>query len=249
MSALGRLETWIQSLVEEPFRRLSSRRIQPVEIARRLAVAIDDHVLVTDSRPLAANSYVVELSSEDYVALDGVSSLLRSELALFVTDHARDRDYQLVGEVLIALRSDAAMPVGRVVVTGKFTEDWQQTPEVGQTRVLPTILRSAPARSGRARLSDPNSRKSWVLQSDQALLIGRDADSDIAIDDASVSRTHARVRQITLPGKSVVAIEVEDLGSTNGTTIDSREISVAVVTAGGSLRVGDVTLFLDEAKA
>jgi pSer/pThr/pTyr-binding forkhead associated (FHA) protein len=64
------------------------------------------------------------------------------------------------------------------------------------------------------------------------LIIGRE-NADLSIDDAEVSRRHAAVR---LEGGQ---LEVEDLGSSNGTFVDGSRIEGAVRVGGGAkIRVG-----------
>jgi hypothetical protein len=68
------------------------------------------------------------------------------------------------------------------------------------------------------------------------LVIGRQ-DADITIDDAEISRRHAVVRRI--PG----ALEVEDLGSANGTFVDGERIAGATRVGGGAkIRLGATML-------
>jgi hypothetical protein len=64
--------------------------------------------------------------------------------------------------------------------------------------------------------------------------IGRDPSCDIAIEDASISRTHARVSPVG--GQW----HVEDLESGNGTFLDSLRVHQAVLPLSSTLQVGDV---------
>jgi transcriptional regulator with GAF, ATPase, and Fis domain len=77
---------------------------------------------------------------------------------------------------------------------------------------------------------------------ERALLLGRlgGSDLDLALDDGKMSRRHARV------ARSGDALVVEDLGSTNGTSVDGARISRrTVVHIGGVLRAGN-SLFVVE---
>jgi pSer/pThr/pTyr-binding forkhead associated (FHA) protein len=77
------------------------------------------------------------------------------------------------------------------------------------------------------------------------LVLGRQA-ADLVIEDAQVSRRHASVR----PAGD--ALEVEDLGSKNGTWVNGGRIAGAVrVASGDRVRVGDSTfqVELDPASA
>lgn len=72
---------------------------------------------------------------------------------------------------------------------------------------------------------------------DSELSIGRALDATVPVDDAMVSRRHARVfRQ----GQDIV---IEDLGSSNGTFVNAeRLIGRRVLTRGDVVTVGEVTL-------
>ncbi|MCZ7552248.1 MAG: FHA domain-containing protein [Anaerolineales bacterium] len=63
----------------------------------------------------------------------------------------------------------------------------------------------------------PNPGKIFELVQDE-LTIGRDITNRIVINDAEVSRKHAR---LTLQSGAYV---IEDLGSTNGTFVDSQRL-------------------------
>lgn len=74
------------------------------------------------------------------------------------------------------------------------------------------------------------------------ILIGRDeGECLLHLSDASVSRRHARVTMAS--DKTVV---VQDLGSTNGTAINGRQIERGFLQVGGHLEVGAVGLRLEQ---
>ena len=97
----------------------------------------------------------------------------------------------------------------------------------------------------------PGQRDNWVrlmeeaiipFQSSQGMVIGRAADQcDLVVAHATVSRRHAR---LSLAGD---ALQVEDLGSTNGTAIGGKALGAGapvVLHAGNKLRLGDVELLV-----
>jgi predicted component of type VI protein secretion system len=72
-----------------------------------------------------------------------------------------------------------------------------------------------------------------TLEVEQEVVIGRE-NADLTISDPEISRRHALVRPIER------GIEVEDLGSTNGTFVNGKRIGEAVeLTVGGTVRVGN----------
>lgn len=71
------------------------------------------------------------------------------------------------------------------------------------------------------------------------MVIGR-AEGDVLIDDPEVSRRHAAVRP------AGEGLEIEDLGSTNGTIVNGRRIQgIATISPGAVIRLGQTTLELE----
>src|SRR4051794_517333 len=67
------------------------------------------------------------------------------------------------------------------------------------------------------------------------LAVGRAVDNDIVLDDPSLSRKHAKIYR-----RSAAEIEVEDLGSSNGTFINQRKIGRGTAHPGDTLRFGEL---------
>jgi class 3 adenylate cyclase len=81
-----------------------------------------------------------------------------------------------------------------------------------------------------------------LMSRTQGMVIGRAADQcDLVVAHATVSRRHAR---LSLTGD---ALQVEDLGSTNGTALGGKMLRAgepAVLRAGNRLKLGDVDLLV-----
>ena len=78
--------------------------------------------------------------------------------------------------------------------------------------------------------SGPSAGRS--VEVDREIVVGRDS-ADLTIDDAEMSRRHAVVRPVER------GVEIEDLGSMNGTFVNGRQISGAhLLTTSGTLKVG-----------
>ncbi|HKZ70832.1 MAG TPA: FHA domain-containing protein [Anaerolineales bacterium] len=79
----------------------------------------------------------------------------------------------------------------------------------------------------------PNVGKSFEMVKD-VMTMGRDMSNDIVINDAEASRHHAR---LTKQGSSYV---IEDLGSTNGTFVNSARLSTPrTLSAGDVIGIGE----------
>jgi S1-C subfamily serine protease len=79
-----------------------------------------------------------------------------------------------------------------------------------------------------------------VVELDHSVVLGRGEECDIVLDDEKASRRHARV---TVAGTGTV--EVEDLGSTNGTYVDGARIGARTpLRAGSTLTIGNTVLVI-----
>ena len=77
------------------------------------------------------------------------------------------------------------------------------------------------------------------LESDEnEITIGRDADSDIQIDNVAVSRKHAIIR------KAPNYYYIEDLNSTNGTFVNEKHIVKKVLYKDDEITIGKHTLLV-----
>jgi pSer/pThr/pTyr-binding forkhead associated (FHA) protein len=78
----------------------------------------------------------------------------------------------------------------------------------------------------------------WILQ--LPAVVGRTPEADVQIGDPSISRRHC---QFFLNGEG--ALSVRDFDSMNGTYIDDRKVSRAVLKPGDIVRAGSVSLKLE----
>jgi predicted component of type VI protein secretion system len=77
----------------------------------------------------------------------------------------------------------------------------------------------------------PTPGKAYPLEKDD-MLIGREANNDVVINDPEVSRKHAR---LYIQGGNMI---LEDLGSTNGTSVNGQRLTGPYV-----LRAGEIITF------
>ncbi len=83
----------------------------------------------------------------------------------------------------------------------------------------------------------------YFVLSSNVTTIGRHADSDITLDDITVSRRHSEIHQSS--GQYIV----RDAGSLNGTYVNQRRIDVVEIQQGDELQVGKYRLvFLESAE-
>jgi hypothetical protein len=100
--------------------------------------------------------------------------------------------------------------------------------------------RSAPAHGARlVAVNPPEPVAAEYSVMKQEVTLGRGEDNDLVIPHASVSRSHALIRQ------RGHGYEVSDLGSTNGTFVNNQRVNGSVpLEDGAELRLGEVAFIL-----
>ena len=93
----------------------------------------------------------------------------------------------------------------------------------------------------RARLIDTTNNRAYDLASAR-LLIGRESKNDIAVHDVNASRTHAELR---FEPQGVWT--VTDLGSTNGTLVNGREVATQPLSEGDRITIGMMNFMFTQA--
>ena len=93
----------------------------------------------------------------------------------------------------------------------------------------------------RARLIDTTNNRAYDLASAR-LLIGRESKNDIAVHDVNASRTHAELR---FEPQGVWT--TTDLGSTNGTLVNGREVATQPLSEGDRITIGMTNFMFTQA--
>jgi len=108
------------------------------------------------------------------------------------------------------------------------------------TRVVPHIVLHFEGADSAGQKYGFDVALSRLMAAAQGMVIGRAAEQcDLVVAHATVSRRHAR---LSLAGET---LQVEDLGSTNGTAVNGTALSAgtpAMLQVGAKLRLGDVEL-------
>ncbi|MDQ3955108.1 MAG: zinc-ribbon and FHA domain-containing protein [Actinomycetota bacterium] len=81
----------------------------------------------------------------------------------------------------------------------------------------------------------PNAGSKFFLDT-EATIIGRHPDSDIFLDDITVSRRHAEIR------REPTAFSLSDVGSLNGTYVNRERVEKAELRTGDEVQVGKFKL-------
>jgi hypothetical protein len=247
VSVLRNLEAKLEGLVGGAFSRAFRSKVEPVEIARKLAKEMQDNQTRSISHTYVPNLYTVWLSPEDRGHFEGYEDGLKKELSDYLLEHARTEGLALVTRPTIEFETDdrlslgefgiqaqliqapeeeqADWPVEAGAAAGDFGHTMVYSPDRSARKLAP---RDAP-RGGRALFVGEDKR---AVLSGSRLVIGRSRDCDITVEDANVSRRHAELRNED--GRWVVA----DLGSTNGVKVNGRRVEQAALEPGDEVVFG-----------
>jgi len=252
MSVLRNLEARLEGLVEGVFNRAFSSRVQPVEIARKLAKEMDAHKTASVSRVYAPNQYTVWLSTEDHTRLEGYERSLAHELSAYLLEHARRQNYALLTRPEVIIEVDDRLRLGEFGIQPRLVKPPSrqgESPEQGShgnTMVYTAPAketrseRRAPARdlvATKAILSFPDRRH---LLAGPTAVLGRSRESDCVVDDQNVSRRHAELRRDPRGDWQIV-----DLNSTNGIKVNGRQVESSRLAPGDEVMLGTARFVFD----
>ncbi len=238
-------------MVEGVFSRAFSSRVQPVEIARKLAKEMDANKTASVNSVFVPNSYTVWLSPDDHERLEGYERSLAQDLAKYLLEHARRNDYGLPTRPEVKLDVDDRLRLGEFGIQARLVKppahqgEHPSQGEAGQTMVYSTPPKQPKRRAGVAgRLTETRAIVSfegrrYVLHGPLAVL-GRSRDCDCVFSDQNVSRRHAELRRSGNGDWQVV-----DLGSTNGVKVNGRSVATTRLAPGDEISLGTARFTFD----
>jgi len=224
MSILSDFEDRVGGALEGAFASVFRSPVQPSEIAKALARAMDDGRVTGVGKVYAPVSYIVSLSIEDSDNFGAFTTTLAGELSTYLVDHAREHVYHLTEKPRVVFVEDEDLRLGRFRVSADLAfEDADEEFEPGLStesvydHEADGADEPAPALAGLATVTVGDSDHDVALRGDR-MVIGRVSSCDICISDANVSRRHAAI--VCRDGEWYI----EDLDSTNGTLLNGRPI-------------------------
>jgi hypothetical protein len=210
-------ERRLERLVEGTFAKAFRAGLEPVEIGRKIARALDTGRMIgVRGAWVVPNDIVVYLSADDLGRFSNYTEVLSRELADAARQHARDEGYHFLGPVTVALLEDDDL-------------------RAGQLEVVAEVVEGASAHLGSLVL--PDGRR--VQLGDEPAVIGRLPDCAVSLADSQVSRRHAEIR----PAGGGFA--VADLGSMNGTTVNGVAVREQQLEDGDEIGVGSTTIVFE----
>jgi hypothetical protein len=233
VSALGRFEQFMESIVEGSARRLFRSKITAAEVARRLERAMASHQMITVDRVVVPSFYRAYLNPEDFQAFDAIQADLEREMANYLRDLAQERRWTLLQHPVVDVAPDPAVSRHSIQVEVELASLPQATPqaETEGTQVIqrPALGGQAPARISAALvLQTPHGVQRFALDN-SPVTIGRGLHNDIILEDPRVSRQHAQIRF-----KSRRFL-IADQGSMNGSYVNGIPITTEHVLHHGDI--------------
>lgn len=247
MRILTKLERLIGSTLEGTSSSLFRQKLSPVDLESRLEDAMVDNSRPSRGGRIAPNSYLVTMNPDTYESSFGSMAGLDRHCAHVLNNIAARKGYTLL-HPRIAVSFDTNGSLGRRDIDVQASFD---APAAEERMVPPAPVHRPPAEHTRV-FTPPPATTPWylvVVTGDLAgerfpiregvTTLGRGGDNDIALHDQHVSRRHAIVE------RHGNALEIRDIGSSNGTDVNGHKVPEAVLRAGDLVTLANVTLRLD----
>ncbi|MDH3226007.1 MAG: FHA domain-containing protein [Thermoleophilia bacterium] len=146
---LRTIEQRIESIVERTFGRAFRSRLQPVELARKLAREMEHHKTVSVSRVYVPNEFTVYLSPSDREEFSSYEASLTSELGSYLSQHAKAEGLSLVSDPAVVFETDEDLRIGEFGIACRMAE----APDPDEPSMRPAVpaaphgtpIRTAPA--------------------------------------------------------------------------------------------------------
>ena len=241
----------LEGMVEGGFGRAFKSSVQPVEIAHKLGKEMGDHKTVGVSNIYVPNEFDVYLGRDDYEQLVAIRDSLKVELANYVTAFARREGWTLAAPPHIELHKDTDLRLGEFGIAAHTVSAPGPPPAAAavgaaglgaaalndQTLLYRESAAASRPRAGmRALLRGANAEYSLDRE---ISVIGRSRRCDVVLGDPNVSRQHAEIRR---QGDGFLLV---DLGSTNGTRVNRRDIKQVVLQHGDRIEFGTSELVFE----
>jgi hypothetical protein len=247
---LARFERLMQQAVEGSVRRVFATTIQPVQLAKAAARAMEQSQAIGVYGPQVPNAYRLRLAPSDLARFADYSATLSHELSRYLADYARERGLRPIAEPRVELVEDTTLRVGSIHAEARFVDLAPALQSEVETAIEGTRqLRLADLASAQSAVMVPaaaadailwlldGSGERYALEPQAGIVrVGRGVDNDLVLDNQRVSRYHAHLRWM---GSNWL---VYDLDSTNGTWIDQHRVLSAqpqVLGHGSTLKLGD----------
>ena len=122
MGFLRRVESKLEGVFEGGIGRTFKSNVQPVELARKLAKEMDDNKVISVQTVYVPNAYTVYLAPEDREQFVAYEARLRTELAGYLSEHARREGYTLPNRARVMIETADELDVGTFGIAAEMEE-------------------------------------------------------------------------------------------------------------------------------
>ncbi|MEA2498292.1 MAG: hypothetical protein QOH26_697 [Actinomycetota bacterium] len=249
------IEQRLEGLVEGFFTRVFRSGLQPIEVGRRILREMAEGKTLSVNKVYAPNEFEVQMGPDDYSRFAQMEAGLVKEFSELVIESAKDNRWNLMGLPKITFVEVEGLGKGSYRVDASFAADPDQVQHVSTREPSGDLDASGamPAASAKKLGVGSDAPQLLVLDSDgkpaerisitrHPVSIGRMATSGVVLSDPNVSRRHAELRR---DGDKWV---LEDLGSTNGTSVNGKLAKEHVLKDGDRLAFGTSELVFSDGK-
>ncbi|WP_297741132.1 DUF3662 and FHA domain-containing protein [uncultured Tessaracoccus sp.] len=224
MGVFDKAERKIDSVVGKVFARAFKGDVQPVEIAAGIQRELEAEAkLLSKGKRLVPNHFLVGLSQHDYERLFPYARTLNAEILPGIREHAAENNFVFSGPIVIEYELQEHLPTGQFTIRSEAVEGKSDTTASGGRLVVEV-------HGVRHPLVPPG------------LIVGRGTDADLRLNDPGVSRRHALITVSGTPERPVVTIE--DLGSTNGVTVNGTKVTKTALREGSRIEIGNTRMLV-----
>src|SRR5919198_4912548 len=246
MGVLNNLEARLEGLVEGVFNRAFRARVQPVELARKLAKEMDSYKTVSVSRTYVPNEYIVFLSRDDRRQFEGYEAALLDELSAHLLEHAARDNLALLTRPKVTFETDRRLRMGEFGIQARLVKPpATEREEAAQGDLGATMVYSAARPGGRVEAAAGERHvtrallkmdgKTFVVDRSRTV-IGRSSRCDFVVEDPNVSRRHAELQ------RRGAEWYVVDLDSTNGVAVNGKQVRSTRLAPGDEIILGTARL-------
>jgi hypothetical protein len=242
MRKIADFEALAQRMVEGTFARLFAGRLSPLEVATKLATAVEEYrATYPDSLVAVPSRYEVYVNPSDLSHMQAQEPNLEAELAKHVSDLVGGAGFVSSDPVRVSLIGRHDVSLHEVQVRAGAQDE--VSPAVEKTREI------APVRTDQLTTAEevPSGRPFLILDGRRhfdlrqpIVGLGRGVENDVILEDPRVSRRHAQLR--LRYGRYVLY----DLGSTGGTEINGYPVRECVLHSGDVISFAGVQVIYAE---
>lgn len=231
---------------------LLGAEVQPVEMAKRLARAMENERAIGVGRSIAPNDYTIHLNPDDFQRFAPIQRSLERELEDYLRQSAQERQLGFLTRPTVRLQPSDSVSRHQIRVSARLADrpssptaedPLEHTQRLQAVSAEPARLAAEPAAT--PRIADHQ----LIARADggryplakPVITLGRALDNDVVLEDTRVSRYHAELRLRN--GR----FHLRDLRSTNGSFVNGRPTSEAGLSPGDVVSLGGLELVFEVA--